>query len=614
MLIKKNLLFIIGSLIIWLPLLAQPKFSTIVNEKEISKNEYLQVEFVVENAKSVEQFTPPAFKGFVIASGPATQTGWSSNNGVVSKYEGLSFVLKPTQAGKFVIAGASAIVDGKKIFSNSVAIKVNNTLAPNTVNPSLSPFAPDLPEETPEVNEDYILKKGENAKDKIKNNLLARLDVNKTSCYIGEPIIATYKLCTRLKSESRVSKRPTLSQFSVYDLVPPESNSNPTVENINGKPYNVHIIRKVQLYALQDGNLELEPVELDNTVRFVRMETSNNKNSVQQLLDEYLNGLSNGKIEDLNVSIASKPVTITVKPLPAAGKPANFDGAVGKFTITATLANPDIVANETNYLNISINGAGNIPLINGPAINWPAEITAEEPSVKETVDKLVTPITGEKIFRYPFTIKQKGKYLIPSVSFSYFEPSSNSYKTIKTDSIAVDVKKTSTKQKTNGTDLPIAKPDPNFFSLKYLLWFFPVFVLVLLWMLFRGNKSKPAKILPVVPIEETIQEKKLAISDPLEQAKNALEAGNSQLFYNETGKACWHMLAQKLQLPSSQLNKSSVMTLLRKKEVPPAIIKELESVLQECEMALYTPVHSENDMRQTLDKTAAILQSLEDLL
>lgn len=596
------------------PLLAQPKFSTIVNEKEIGKNEYLQVEYVVENAKSVEQFTAPAFKGFIIASGPATQTGWSSNNGVISKYEGLSFVLKPTQPGKYVIAGASAIIDGKKMSSNSVSIKVTNTITPNSNNPALSPFAPDIPEEKPEVNEDYILKKGENAKDKIKNNLLAKLEVNKTSCYIGEPIIATYKLCTRLKSESRVSKRPTLSQFSVYDLVPPESNSNPTVENINGKPYNVHIIRKVQLYALQDGNLELEPVELDNTVRFVRMETSNNKNSVQQLLDEYLSGLSNGKIEDLNVTIASKPVTITVKPLPAANKPADFDGAVGRFTITAALANPNIVANETNYLNITISGAGNIPLINGPSISWPTLINAEEPSVKETVDKLVTPIKGEKIFRYPFSVKQKGICVIPPVSFSYFDPAVNAYKTITTDSIEVEVKQASDKQRETKAVLPKPKPDANFFSLKYLLWFFPVFVLVFLWMWLRNKKSKPVIKLPVMSNEEPVQEKNLVISDPLESAKNALDLGNSQLFYTETGKACWNMLGQKLNLPSSQLNKFAVTALLRKRAVPAALIIQLESVLQECEMALYTPVHSENDMRQTLDKTASLLQSLETLL
>ena len=71
--------------------------------------------------------------------------------------------------------------------------------------------------------DDYILKPGEKAEDKIQKNLFIKLDVSKTSCYIGEPITASYKLYTRLQSESNITDAPSFNGFSVSDL---EVNNN----------------------------------------------------------------------------------------------------------------------------------------------------------------------------------------------------------------------------------------------------------------------------------------------------------------------------------------------------------------------------------------------------
>jgi BatD DUF11 like domain len=160
--IRKILLPVCLLIILCLQVTAQVKFSTIVNEKEVSKDDYVEVEYVVENAKSVEQLTAPAFNGFSIVSGPNQQNGMSVINGVMSKYEGLSFVLKPNKPGTITIPGANAIVDGKHLISKSVTILVTNAPSsqsnPNNINPF---FGLPLPEEAPEVTEEYLLRKGE---------------------------------------------------------------------------------------------------------------------------------------------------------------------------------------------------------------------------------------------------------------------------------------------------------------------------------------------------------------------------------------------------------------------------------------------------------------------
>src|ERR1700744_2535302 len=103
----------------------QVKFTTVVSSQEMGTGDYLQVEFVVENAKEIDALNPPDFPGFKIAQGPIQSSGMSVINGNMSQYKGLSFVLQPTKTGKFTIAGASAVVDGQKMRSNTVIITVH---------------------------------------------------------------------------------------------------------------------------------------------------------------------------------------------------------------------------------------------------------------------------------------------------------------------------------------------------------------------------------------------------------------------------------------------------------------------------------------------------------
>ncbi|HTL10731.1 MAG TPA: BatD family protein [Chitinophagaceae bacterium] len=586
------------------PVLAQVKFSTVITDREISKDDYLQVEYVVENASSVASLTPPAFKGFTVVSGPMQQTGMSVINGAVSKYEGVTYVLKPNAAGRYTISGATAVVNGKAMQSNSVSVTVTNT-ASSSRGGSQPLFGLPVPDEAPEVNEEYVLRKGERAADKIKDNLFVKLEVSKNSCYVGEPVVATYKLYSRLKSESRVSKRPSLSQFSVYDMVMPESNS-PTIEKVNGKLYNTHIIRKVQLYPLQDGVFVLDPVEVDNTVRFLRLEAPS-KITMQQLLDDYMNGVTDGVLEEQKVTLSSKPVTITVKPLPE-GKPASFDGAVGKFTIMASVPTMNIAANETAVLDIILKGQGNLPLINAPQVQWQPGTEGYEPSVKETIDKTIAPISGTKMFEYSFTAKQPGSITLPPVEFSYFDPSANAYKTIRTEPVSATIRKSNKKRSVLAD--PQATGNETGINWKKFLWLSPLVLLILLALLFNLKRMKPLYKNAPAPAPVVTEAPPPAPVDLFEAARMALAAVNSQLFYKEIGKAVWHLLATKFSLPSSQLNKPVVVRLLQQSNAPAATIQLLETVLNDCELALYTPVHTENELRETLDKAVQLEQAL----
>src|ERR1700742_4345441 len=103
----------------------QVKFTTVVSSQDVGKSDYLQVEFVVENAKQIDDLTPADFPGFRVVQGPIQSSGMSIVNGNMSQYKALTYVLEPTKTGRFTISGASATVDGKQMRSNAVTVNVH---------------------------------------------------------------------------------------------------------------------------------------------------------------------------------------------------------------------------------------------------------------------------------------------------------------------------------------------------------------------------------------------------------------------------------------------------------------------------------------------------------
>src|SRR3984957_10651800 len=461
--------FLRGSFIIGIALLSglwasgQVKFTTVVSSQDVGKSDYLQVEFVVENARQIDDLTPADFPGFRIVQGPIQSSGMSIVNGNMSQFMALSFVLDPTKTGHFTIAGATANVDGKQMRSNAVTVNVHpggsgaasgNSSQGNTSNnsPGASPFGgnpffqPSMPDpfgpEPGEVDRDYLLKPGENVKEKIKKNLFVRVQVDKNTCYVGEPIVATYKLYSRLSSESRVTKRPSLNGFSVYDMIDPSQDAV-SVEKLNGKSFTVHTIRKTQLIPFQAGSIDLDPCEVENTVHFVkgsgRPGAGRSGNTIRDLLDQMNDESDLGPEVDENITLDTKPVTITVKPLPDENKPLGFNGAVGNFSIEASLNHKTIAADDEATLHVVVKGKGNLPVVAAPVIDWPAGIRAFDPTAKEDVNKTVAPMTGSKSFDYVFTPNTAGHYTIPAVNFPYFDPATQTYKMAGTQPLDIQV-------------------------------------------------------------------------------------------------------------------------------------------------------------------------------
>jgi len=505
-------------------------------------------------------------------------------------------------------------------------VNANSTGNPNPINPMLQPSV--MPRDPVADDKEYILRPGENIVEKTKKNLFVKVQVDKNSCYVGEPIVVAYKLYSRLRSESRVTKQPSLNGFSVYDMLDP-NNDAATVENVNGKPFTVHTIRKAQLIPLQAGPIELSQVEVENTVHFLKTEKPQRSKSVlQSLLDQLGEGETGEDIQQ-HITLTSKPLTIMVKPLPETNKPADYNGAVGNFSMDAELENKNMVAQDAATLKVTIHGSGNLPVVDAPQVSWPSNVNVYNTSAKEDIDKTVAPMKGSKTFQYVFTPKNEGSYTVPAIQFSYFDPVSNSYKTLQSRPFqfnAAAAKKQSPSLFKNilssNADNGIIHDLKDFFQ-QHLEWFFATLILSIVgFFLWRHNISalkkeddvkhealaaetiKKGMAIPVMPTE-TI--------DPLLRARRMLEHNDHRGFYTELNRSLWEALAAKFRLPASELNKYNISVQLRAKGWDDENIVRLRDILNRCEMNLYTPDYNAMDTEHTLHNAEQVIKYINEV-
>jgi hypothetical protein len=451
--------------------------------------------------------------------------------------------------------------------------------------------------------------------------------------------------------------RPSFSGFSVFEMVQP-GQGNITQEELGGRQYNALLIRKSQLYPLRSGDLVIEPVGLDNTVTFYREGKTNRGQAPagsvfdQMMRDFWGESQTAGVPEKDQLNLHTDSVVIHVKPLPETGKPADFSGAVGQFSLQSNLTGISLKTNETDTLVLIVSGKGNLPMINAPALHLPGGLESYDPSAKEELNQTVSPIQGRKIFQYIFTANKAGAFTIPSIVFSYFDPQTAAYKTDSTAPLLLKV--LPGKANGNGNDVPL--PGMETASLaKWILLSAGALVLLLVagWIMVRSARGKSkispkrAEDLSAVPeaastvgaastgvsvsrgevvapgsassvdadphaqyrpdFDSRVQQLPSAAittfkkDDWLEDAGVCLKEQNSVAYYRVLNAGLWQFLQQRLELTGGERNKTAVLEALEKRGFSPSVQEEVRKLLEECELALYAPIQTSSDMQRSFE-------------
>ena len=271
---------------------------------------------------------------------------------------------------------------------------------------------------------------GEDADDKIRKNFFLRAEVTKTECYVGEPLMAVFKAYSRLDANSQVVKRPSLSGFSVIEMVD-AYNNQPEVERYNGQNYFVHLIRKVQLFPLQPGAFTIEPAEVESVIHLRKSSRPKSIRNIRDLFRRRQHDAAN----DRQMVFQTPPVNIKVNALPAKDQPDDYAGAVGDFIVHMQMPDTTVSAREPAIVRLIISGTGNFPLVTEPQVSWPTSAEINGPTVTEQVNKYVYPLSGIKTYQFTIEHRDTGTFSIPPVQFSYFDPGSKSYKVARSQQL-----------------------------------------------------------------------------------------------------------------------------------------------------------------------------------
>lgn len=557
-------------------LFAQVDFKVQSSKTTMAVGETFQITFSVNTTGN--SFRPPAMKEFRRLSGPNTSTSMSWVNGNMTQSIAYSFILMAVQEGDYTIEPASIQVNGVEYKTQPLKIKVTKSSNSNAGN---------------QGNGNQQNSSNQNGKDE---NVFLTVSVDKRKAFLGEQITASYKLYLRVDILNySFTKNPALNGFWSQDI-----NQKGTVnlvrEYVDGVPYQMAELKKTILFPQRSGELIIDPIEMEMIARIQEKRQSNN------IFDQMF-----GSYRDVKMVVSSKPVKVQIEPLPNAGKPFSFSGAVGSFNLKTTVDKQNIKTNEAITLKMTISGKGNLKLIQAPKPVFPSDFEVYDPKIIDNIKTEISGVSGSRTYEYLLIPRHSGKFKIDPLEFSWFNPATEKYESAKSEAFEIIVEKgkeednviiSSRDRKEDiqltGSDIMYIKSDlgelenSNIYILDkpwyYLLLSAPLLLFVLFYFYYRKMIESEKDIIGM----KRKKANKIAIKR-LESAKKLMDADKKSEFYEEIFKALYGYLSDKLHIPVSELNKNKISDKLLSNGMSNEMLHKLLKTLDQSEMARFAP-------------------------
>lgn len=560
------------------------------------------------NSQDIKDFRAPSIKGFDVLMGPSRsqQSSIQIINGKRTSNSSTAFtyILLAGNPGTYTIPAASVEVNGEKVFSNAISIKVlpqdqNSGNSGNNGGGSASSS------------------RSQAAGSRISaNDLFITATASKTTVHEQEAILLTYKVYTVVNLRQLYGKMPDLKGFHTQEVELPQQKTF-TLEHYKGRNYNTTVWSQYVLFPQQTGKLEIPSITFDGVV--AQQTVSDDP------FDAFFNG---GGYVEVKKKITTPKVVINVQPLPA--KPAGFSGAVGEFKLTSSINATDVKTNDAVTIKLTLSGTGNMKLIGTPEVKFPQDFEIYDPKVTDDYKLTNSGLTGTKTFEYLAIPRHAGNFTIPAVEFTYFDLKSNSYKTLKTEAYNLKVAKgqgnadqvisdftNKESVKMLGKDIRFIKlgdsslrPKGDFFFGTvgyYLCYLIPLLLFVVFAVIYRQKALENANVAKV----KTKKANKVA-TRRMKLAGKLLAENKKNEFYDEVLKALWGYISDKLSIPVSQLSKDNIEAELTNYGVQEALIAEFIGVLNECEYARYAPGNENEAMDKVYSASVEVISKMEN--
>jgi len=577
-----------------------------------------QFRYVVEGSERGEM-SLPSMGDFQLLGGPyssfSSHSQWVNGKMTQKTLVSFTYVFRAQKEGSYTIPPATIKVGRKEYLTNEVEVVVSAGSTPGQA--AASP-----PSGTGTSSSNEGLTEAQAGNDQV----YLRVIPSKREVYLGEQFVSGLKVYTRVNTRPVSSVRDIPYEGFYKNSVDPDQRAQQ--QEIGGQVYLSQVIQRHILIPQKTGDLVIPPYESDWTVQ-----QKVARQGGRSPFDSFFDDPFFDNFQDVPVTLSTLPVSIRVKALPP-GAPAGFTGAVGDFTMEASLSDTEVEVNEALSLKITLSGSGNLPLLGEPEVNLPPDHDLYDVSRSLNTSTSGNRISGSVTFEYPIIARHAGRYRIAPIQFAWFDPRAEAYRTAITGEFSFEVLKGENEENTGsiyvpgvapesvrnlGTDIrDIARSAPVFTTMASSLFGAPwyrglyplaiVLTLLLVFMIRRTTRRNADLSLVRNRRAGRAARSRLKIADRLRKA------GQTDKFYEEIGKALWEYLSHKMNIETSELSREMVLEQLDQRSVPEEAQSELLRILEESEFSRFAPTFERSDVNLLYRDAAKLIRNLENSL
>ena len=373
-----------------------------VDVHKIGLQDQVQLTVTVESPSLPDQIAPPPLVNLRIAGGPSVSTQMSFINGRSSQSRSWTWVLQPIGIGRAQVGAVQVTLGGS--LATAAAIPVD--VVPGSVAPRPPPRSLDPLGSSP--LEDFF---GRGRPREVQ--VMVEAKASRTALFVGEPLLLTYYLYTQSSiSGLQFAEVPQFTGFWAKDLTITRTPDGEAA-TMDGVSYRRFPVFSKLLFPTRAGRITIPAATLRIAL------------SPQTLFDQ-----------GFEVTRATKPVTIEVKPIP---ETPGFSGAVGHFTASAAIDHPMVALGEAATLRFKVEGQGNLEWVDsGPPLSVNGA-KVYPPQVKSDLHLGPSGIKGSRTWEFVVVPQTVGALEIPALEFSYFDPATSRMVETRTTPISLHV-------------------------------------------------------------------------------------------------------------------------------------------------------------------------------
>jgi hypothetical protein len=398
--------------------------SASLDREEVALGELVTLEVRVEAPEAPTLSLPSqGFDFDVVSRGSSRSTSINMGGGGGMKVQhtfAFQFGLRPRRAGDLTVPAVEVVAGEARGETQPIAVKVLPAGSPTSPPPGQGQRGP------PVLGFPGFPGGGQGggssrAWSGWERDLQLSVEVDRTEVFLGEQVTASIWVLSPVGvAETGNFKPPAYDGFWTEQLELPKEPVQ-QLRKKDGLPLRAYLLQRIALFPTRSGPLELGVHAIDLIVRVASSDPFSPFGDVQR------------------VSRQSKPVAITVKPLPP-GPPAGFDQVnVATATLTASLSQRSAVAGQPVTLRLVAEGEGNVKAWSLPALPAIAGARAFAPSSSDQLKPRGVRFAGSRTVETVLVPETPGTLVIPSLRWAILDPKAGAYRELRTGELRLEV-------------------------------------------------------------------------------------------------------------------------------------------------------------------------------